>query len=592
MMASIPPMTARVVLKPEQARGLIYGLQQPALAGDLLLGGFNHFQVDTLHRLLTSVWGTTNGMDFQSDRPGLRMAVSFSKWVAETQRKSGFPISERFYLCERDGKFDSNQTFEFALPYDVRQACAESITWVVLAINEVAMGVLDQRGLQVLAEKLRARLSRFLVTGGNYYGLVDAACRLDVPVIQPHHGLLLFGTGQYQRCMWGTLTENTSVIGVHTAHNKFATARWLRLVGLPGAESHQVRAADEAVAAARQLGFPVVVKPVDQKQGRGVTADLRDEPSVRVAYVSAMRYSARILVERWVPGSTYCVTVHNEEVVRVIRRVADGIVGDGVLTIRSLLAAAQRTHDQQRLAKRCDQQQRSFNDRALELLRQSGWAALDVPARGVYISLRRRDRVHDHGETETVDLDSVHPDNLRVALDAARLLRLDIADIDMIIGDIASSWHESPSMICEINVQPHLGNTAAPADLYVGIVDKLMAAGCRVPAELVIVPGDANVSENVLKRFLSEEQGACLSHRSGHFIGGERVGKPFADGFSAALGLLMRADVERAVCLMSPSDILLHGSPVRRWDSVRWVDDSFFNDQEIASRSDVDKLVR
>lgn len=589
-MATMQTTRAQVMLKPQQAPGLVFGLQQPALAGDLRLWGASHQMVEALHQRLASVWAPSRPMDLPGARPGLRLAVSFANWVAEVQRQLGFPISDRFYLQQKTRGSDGCEVFGFALPYDAPQACADSIAWVVQHICYRSGEAQAPVDAPAHAETLATKLRPLRAPGINDYGLVDAACRLDIPFMRLRRGVLLLGTGKYQRCIQSTLLDTTSAIGVKTAHDKFETARWLRLAGLPGAENLQVRSEDDAVSAAGQLGYPVVVKPADQEQGRGVAADLRDPTAVRAAYATALGHSRHVLVEKWVPGFTHRLTVLRDQVVRVNRRLAGGVTGDGVHTIEELLIAAQKTPRQQRLAMQYGRPVLVLDDEALGLLQQSGLSAQHVPAAGVYVRLRRRDNVNAGGETEIVDMDRVHPDNLRVARDAARLLRLDFAGIDLIIDDIGRSWQEGTALICEVNAQPQLGASAVP-DLYVRIVDELMAAGHRVPVELFVTPSEPQAGERLMQKLLNDERGAGVSHPLGLYVAGTRVGGPFADGFSAARALLMRDDVERAICLMSPLDILRFGNPVNQWDAVRWPDSSLFSAKERAMGAAVEAMV-
>ena len=55
--------------------------------------------------------------------------------------------------------------------------------------------------------------------------------------------------------------------------------------------SEVVAAEEEAVAAARRLGYPCVLKPLDGNHGRGVALDLRTEDEVRAAFPVALRES-------------------------------------------------------------------------------------------------------------------------------------------------------------------------------------------------------------------------------------------------------------------------------------------------------------
>ena len=52
-----------------------------------------------------------------------------------------------------------------------------------------------------------------------------------------------------------------------------------------------VETEDDAVAAAKRLGYPCVIKPLDGNHGRGVALDLQDEDAVRAAWPETVRQS-------------------------------------------------------------------------------------------------------------------------------------------------------------------------------------------------------------------------------------------------------------------------------------------------------------
>ena len=77
------------------------------------------------------------------------------------------------------------------------------------------------------------------------------------------------------------MTSLTSAIGVDVASDKSLTNRLLDSAGLPVPRADVVDTEDGAVAVARRLGYPCVVKPLDGNDGRGVDLDLRSEEAVR-----------------------------------------------------------------------------------------------------------------------------------------------------------------------------------------------------------------------------------------------------------------------------------------------------------------------
>jgi biotin carboxylase len=95
-------------------------------------------------------------------------------------------------------------------------------------------------------------------------------------------------------------------VGFQTAVR--ATDKWemreaCRRAGLSAPAYRQVKSAEEAIAAARDIGLPVVVKPVDSQSSRGVTK-VMDIAAVRSAAERALAASRsrRMLVEEMMMG--------------------------------------------------------------------------------------------------------------------------------------------------------------------------------------------------------------------------------------------------------------------------------------------------
>lgn len=100
-------------------------------------------------------------------------------------------------------------------------------------------------------------------------------------------------------------------IGLEAARrctDKAAMTGALRDAGLRVPRSCPAASLDEAAAAARTLGFPVVVKPVDNQGGRGVGI-VRDSADLPTAYAAALACSrsGRVIVQEFLCGTEVIV---------------------------------------------------------------------------------------------------------------------------------------------------------------------------------------------------------------------------------------------------------------------------------------------
>ncbi|MGG7377443.1 acetate--CoA ligase family protein, partial [Escherichia coli] len=72
--------------------------------------------------------------------------------------------------------------------------------------------------------------------------------------------LVQLGQGVHAQRIRATMTSKTGALAVDIASDKDMTTRLLASAGLPVPKQETVRTADGAVAAARRIGYPVVVK--------------------------------------------------------------------------------------------------------------------------------------------------------------------------------------------------------------------------------------------------------------------------------------------------------------------------------------------
>ncbi len=312
-----------------------------------------------------------------------------------------------------------------------------------------------------------------------------AAYQLGMPTLALPGGVTQFGLGSTGRRLDSSFTDVTSVIATKLARNKLWASALLAQAGLPVPAHVLVADADGAATAARQLGYPVVVKPADLDGGVGVAAGLESEADVRQAFVAAREVSQQVLVERHVQGRDYRLTVFQDEVIWAIERVPAAVEGNGVLTVTQLVA--QVNADPRRgTGQHAPLKKLILDAEAEALLERQGLSVDAVPANGQLVRLRRAANVASGGRPVAVH-DQVHPDNAALAVRAAQALGLDLAGIDLLIEDISRSWREGAGnvAICEVNAQPNLGQTTA-AHLYAQILQRMVPAGGRVPIFLVL----------------------------------------------------------------------------------------------------------
>ncbi|HEU4681531.1 MAG TPA: acetate--CoA ligase family protein, partial [Gemmatimonadales bacterium] len=177
------------------------------------------------------------------------------------------------------------------------------------------------------------RFAQRRVLGPSTMALVRAAEERRIPWIRLNdQNLIQFGHGRYQQRIQATVTSRTSHIAVELASDKEETNRMLGTLGLPVPRQRLVQSAEDAMEAAEQIGYPVVVKPYNANHGRGISIHLTDAEQVSAAFDVAREHSRSVIVESFISGEDHRMLVINGELAAVARRVPGHVVGDGVHT--------------------------------------------------------------------------------------------------------------------------------------------------------------------------------------------------------------------------------------------------------------------
>src|SRR5690242_8862905 len=379
----------------------------------------------------------------------------------------------------------------------------------------------------------RAQRSAF---GPSTAAILEEAVARDIPYIRLNSASLVqLGQGVHAQRIRATMTSKTGALAVDIASDKDMTTRLLASAGLPVPKQETVRTADGAVAAARRIGFPVVVKPLDGNHGRGVCLDLQSDDEVRSAFVTAEGESRRgyVIVESLVVGRDYRCLIVGGKMQAIAERVPAHVIGDGTHTVAELVettnADPRRGVGHEKVLTRI-----KVDDAAIALVRDQGFGMDDVPPKEQMVKLALTGNMSTGGISVDRTFDA-HPDNVEIAEEAARMIGLDVAGIDFICPDIASPVRETGGAICEVNAAPgfrmHTHPTVGePQYIAKPVVDLLFPPGS--PSRVPIVAVTGTNGKTTTSRMI-----AHIFKGIGH-----KVGMTSTDGIVIDERLVIRAD--------------------------------------------------
>jgi cyanophycin synthetase len=395
--------------------------------------------------------------------------------------------------------------------------------------------------------------------------IVEEARRRGIPVRRlNNYSLVQLGLGKNLHRIQATLTDMTSAIGVEIAQDKDDTKRVLENIGLPVPKGDVARTPEGALEIADEIGYPVILKPLNANHGRGISTRLADPDALRAAWTKSSRY-APIVVEQFAEGRDHRILVINGKVVAAAERVPAHVVGDGKRTVRKLIEIANR--DERRGVGHTKSLTRlPSDDTTAEYLARSGKNFDSVPEKGEFVALRQTANLSTGG-TSIDRTDEMHPDNITACEMAAGVVGLDIAGIDVLTHDISVPFRENNAVIIEVNAGPGIRmhthpSEGQPRNVAAPILDMLYPPGAESTIPVIAVTGTngkTTTTRLIAHLFRVSENVVGFTTTDGTYLGNRMVIEGDMTGPFSANVILSNPTVDVAVLETARGGILRAG---------------------------------
>lgn len=340
-------------------------------------------------------------------------------------------------------------------------------------------------------DSLKKQMRILLPAGTNAGNFIAAAAKRRIPFKIFNTQLVIFGYGSGSSIFNSSLTDQESMIGVQLAGSKVTTNRFLKMSGIPVAEQARVRTLEEALNFADKVGYPVVLKPEAEAQGRGVYSNIINESELRECWELLQKNAYKaICIEMHVPGDTYRINTIDDQVVRIVKRIPALVIGNGRSTIAELLDEL-NNEPLRKDPKNSSMVPLIIDDDVIRTLAKQSFDVNSVPQEGDTVYLTSISNISRGGHV--IDFyQEFHPDNFSLCEKISRIMRLNMTGIDVITVDGSQPWRNGDFVVCEVNSMPQLGVS------HMHIYDDLVAKKVRIKPYIKLVVSSASASETSL----------------------------------------------------------------------------------------------
>jgi cyanophycin synthetase len=411
-----------------------------------------------------------------------------------------------------------------------RSAGKRGIYNVVFAYQVEAAGLYAAEAAVHIAQALEAdvaydinkdikelmRINRTEGLGPSTLSLINEAKKHNIPYRRlDNHSLVMLGHGVHQKIICATMACTTSSIGVDMASDKQQTRKILTDGFIPLPEGKVVTTERELLNVIDEIGFPLVIKPINGCHGRGVATNIQSSDKALEAFALAKQISNEVIAERFIKGMDYRFLIINYKLEAVARRTPAMVIGDDKSTIQQLI---EQTNEDPRRGEGHEKvlTKIKVDSQTNSILVEKNLTLNSVLPFGEILFLKDTANLSTGGTARDVT-DIMHPYNVFLVERIARLMNLDICGIDLIAQDITSPITKDNGAILEVNAAPGFRMHLSPAkgiarNVAEPVIKMLFPEG--TPSRIPIVAVTGTNGKTTTTRLI-----AHLAKYAGHTVG-------------------------------------------------------------------------
>ncbi|MEF8874704.1 MAG: cyanophycin synthetase [Candidatus Thermoplasmatota archaeon] len=458
---------------------------------------------------------------------------------------------------------DEEGLYKIAFRYRVEKAGLEAGEEAVRVVEEIAEG--ETPDMDQVIKKLKDTRDKYML-GPTTESILSEASDRDIPYIRLNdYSYFQLGYGENQKRIQASMTGETSAIAVEIADDKWRTKKILDRAGIPVPRGETVKVVEKALEVAKELGYPLAVKPNTGNHGRGISIRVEDSEELRRAFKEAKKIDPLVVIEKYLVGADHRLLVIDGELVAAARRNPPLVTGDGESTIEDLIDELnndpKRGTGHEKILTEVE-----IDQTTKKVLNDKNYALDTVLPEGEKLFLKPTANLSTGG-TATDVTDSVHPQNKRMAERIADIVGLDVIGIDTIALDLEKPINGNNGGVIEVNAAPgfrmHLDpQEGEKRDVGKAVVDMLFPSGSdgRIPVTAVTGTNGKTTTVRLISHILKEDDKKVgVSSTDGLFRSGELLKEGDYSGPQGAKFILKESGIDHAVLEVARGGILRRG---------------------------------